>query len=70
MILAVSEYDKISDAQRKLTVLMNQGFKYIVSNDSGDEWVGSNERGLLIEKVLGTRFQGVIKCDCETKSAR
>ena len=62
----MSEYDKISDAQRKLTELMNQGFKYIVSNDTGDQWVGSDEPGLLIEKVLGTHFQGEIKCDPPT----
>gem|GEM_PF-5445005 len=59
----MSKNEKISDTQRKLTELVNQGFKYIVSNESGDEWVGSNEQGLLIEKVLRTHFQGEIKCD-------
>lgn len=57
----MAEQERISDAQQKLTQLMNQGFRFIVTDPDGNRWVGSeNREGLPIESVIGTQFRGEI----------
>ena len=60
MILAVSERERVNETQRKLSLLMSQGFTHIVSDENGDRWSGSEHEGLPIEAVLGTQFRGAI----------
>ena len=57
----VSEQERVSDAQKKLTQLMNQGYEFIVTDPDGNRWIGSESReGLPIESVIGTQFRGEV----------
>ena len=54
--------ERINEAREKLQVLMNRGFKFIVSDENGDVWVGS-DKGLEIQEAIDTPFMGTIQID-------
>lgn len=56
----MAEQDRIRIVQQRLCTLLQQGYKFIVADEEGDNWFGSVNGGLPIECVLGTGFLGEI----------
>lgn len=56
----MAEQDRIRVVQKRLCTLLEQGYKFIVADEDGENWFGSTHDGLPIESVLGTSFLGEI----------
>lgn len=58
MINAVKRRDRKELAQKRLCELRDKGFRYVMTNDEGATWIGSQSDGIEIENLLGIEFVG------------
>lgn len=60
--VSATDHDRVSNTRAKLHTLKDRGFKYIVTDEDGDFWVGS-DNGLEIEEAISSPFMGQIHLD-------
>ena len=60
MIAPADNFDRVSTARRRLNQLKSRGFKYIVTVDDGESWIGSHDSGLEIDDIITSHFMGEI----------
>lgn len=63
MIATVTNSDRIAKTREKLHQLKERGFKYIVTDEAGEVWLGSTKAGLEIEEAISSPFMGEIMLD-------
>lgn len=55
-----SNQDRVNKTRERLMELKSQGFRYIVTTDDGDTWIGSHENGLEIDELVESCFMGEV----------
>lgn len=55
-----SNQDRVNKTRERLMELKSQGFRYIVTTDDGDTWIGSHEGGLEIHELIESCFMGEV----------
>ena len=65
MIATVKNDERIIRTRARLIQLREMGFKFIVTKDDGDTWIGTNSDGIAIADLIETSFQGTIRIDTD-----
>lgn len=61
MIALVKNHERILRTRERLIELRKQGFKYLVTHDDGDTWIGSEESGIEIDDLIEITFLGEVQ---------
>lgn len=62
MTMALND-DRLNTTRRNLNQLRKEGYRYIVTPDDGDTWVGSEDKGLEIDELMISGFIGKVEVD-------